>query len=179
MRTAAIYNFLLESTIIASIAIVLMLLVRKFFRRQLGSRVICFAWLLVAIRLLCPLALPNPIIHEIHTPYNFDQAHIRPIAGQIRVRFNDAVNQVNLRAVNSGINAGKTFAEVNDQPIVKLTNRLNHDLYYGRLAHTVLYVYLTGTAGVAAWFAFANIRFRRRLKKNRIEIGRASCRERV
>lgn len=169
MRTAGIYNFLLESTILASIAILLMLLVRRLFRRQLGSRAICFAWLLVAIRLLCPLALPNPIIHEIQTPYNFDQAHIRPIAGQIRVRFNDAVNQVNLRALNSGISAGKTFVEVNDQPIVKLTNRLNHDLYYGRLAHTVLYVYLAGAAGAAGWFVYANIRFRRQLKKNRIE----------
>lgn len=52
MRTATVYNFLLEANIMASIAIVLMVFVRKFFRKQLGNRSIRYAWLLVAARLL-------------------------------------------------------------------------------------------------------------------------------
>ena len=38
MRTAIIYNFLIEANIMAGLAILLMLIVRKFFRRYLGSR---------------------------------------------------------------------------------------------------------------------------------------------
>ena len=51
MRTAVLYNFLLEATIIASIAILLMIPIRKFLRKYLGSGVLCFAWLLVAVGL--------------------------------------------------------------------------------------------------------------------------------
>ena len=67
MRTAVVYNFLLEANLMASIAILLMLPIRRFLRGRLGSRAIYFAWLLVAVRLLCPLtrlstasALPLP-----------------------------------------------------------------------------------------------------------------------
>ena len=45
MRKAMIYNFLLEATIIASIAILLMLLVRKLLRKQLGKYARCITTL--------------------------------------------------------------------------------------------------------------------------------------
>ena len=79
MRSAFVYNFLIEANIMASIAIILMIPLRKFFRKQLGNSAICFGWLLVAIRLLCPLSLVNPLIHEIRSPFAADVA-IRPIA---------------------------------------------------------------------------------------------------
>ena len=60
MRSAFVYNFLIEANIMASIAIILMIPLRKFFRKQLGNSAICFGWLLVAIRLLCPLSLGDP-----------------------------------------------------------------------------------------------------------------------
>ena len=90
MRSAFVYNFLIEANIMASIAIILMIPLRKFFRKQLGNSAICFGWLLVAIRLLCPLSLVNPLIHEIRSPFAADAA-IRPIAGQIKVRISDAL----------------------------------------------------------------------------------------
>ena len=40
MRTATIYNFLLEATLMASIAIVLMIPVRKFLRGPVGLSLI-------------------------------------------------------------------------------------------------------------------------------------------
>ena len=43
MRSAVIYNFLIEANIIAGIAILLMIPVRKFLRKSLGNRAICFA----------------------------------------------------------------------------------------------------------------------------------------
>lgn len=88
MRSALIYNFLIEANIMASIAILLMIPLRKLFRKQLGNSAICFGWLLVAIRLLCPLSLPNPFIREIRPAFLSDET-IRPIAGQIKVRLVD------------------------------------------------------------------------------------------
>lgn len=178
MRTAAIYNFLLESTIIASIAILLMIPVRRFFRRALGSRALCFAWLLVAIRLLCPLALPNPVIHEIQTPYNYDQAHIRPIAGQVNVRVRDAADGLLRRAYRAEYNqAQREGTEITPQLVqtvkergdVRVMEWITESMYNGRMAHILMYVYMAGAAGAAGWFVFSNARFRRTLKKNRIE----------
>ena len=57
MRSAYIYNFLIEANIMACIAILLMIPLRKFFRKQLGNNALCFGWLLTAIRLLCPISL--------------------------------------------------------------------------------------------------------------------------
>ena len=92
MRTAVVYNFLLEANLMASIAILLMLPIRRFLRGRLGSRAIYFAWLLVAVRLLCPLTLPNPAINGIRSPFAMDSA-IRPIAGQLMVRFQDILSR--------------------------------------------------------------------------------------
>lgn len=163
MRKAVIFNFLLEATIIASIAILLMLLVRKLFRKQLGSRVIAFAWLLVAIRLLCPLSLPNPAINEIRSPYASDAA-IRPIAGQVKVRFGDLVDDMLTDQFRRhGYEARHT------NPVFKAVQAVDAAVYNGDLADVLMWVYLAGAAGVAAWFVFRNIRFRHMLKVGRVE----------
>jgi len=169
MRTAVIYNFLLESTIMASLAIVLLIPVCKFLRGKLGNRTICFAWLLVAIRLLCPLTLPNPIIHSIQSPYNYDQAHIRPIAGQVRVRLGDAIDRWHWNVLRSGCSSGKEYSEICVDPAYQLTDGLSYAMYNGRLAHWGMYVYAAGAVGTLGWFALSNARFRRRLRKSRIE----------
>lgn len=169
MRTAAIYNFLLESTIMASLAIALLIPVRVFLRGRLGNRALCFAWLLVAIRLLCPLTLPNPVIHQIQTPYNYDQAHIRPIAGQVRVRLGDAIDRWHWNVLRSSCSSGKEYSEICVDPAYQLTDGLSYALYNGRLAHWGMYVYAAGAVGTLAWFALSNARFRRRLRKSRIE----------
>ena len=65
MRSAVLFNFLIEANIMASVAIVLMIPLRKILRRKLGNTALCFGWLLIAIRLLCPAALQNPFIHEL------------------------------------------------------------------------------------------------------------------
>ena len=88
MRSAVVFNFLLEANLMASAAIVLMIAFRKFLRKPLGNRMIYFLWLLIAIRLICPIALNNPWINEFRPGMVNDQA-IRPIAGQIKVRLDD------------------------------------------------------------------------------------------
>ena len=93
MRTATIYNFLLEANLMASAAILLMLLIRKTLRKPLGSGAIRFGWLLAAVRLLCPLTLPNPFIGEIRSGYVSDLA-IRPIASQVQRRVEDGLGEL-------------------------------------------------------------------------------------
>ncbi len=132
MRTALIYNFLLESTIIASIAILLMLILRKCLGKQLGRKALLFAWILIAIRLLCPLALPNPLINEIRSPFAPDPA-IRPIAGQIKVRLEDAVSDLSFRA-GYGTALGQIFLEISS------------GLFNGSFARSLMKVYLFGAA---------------------------------
>lgn len=159
MRTAIVYNFLAEATIMASIAIVLMLPIRRLLRKSLGSRALCFGWLLVAIRLLCPLTLPNPIIHEIRSPFAADEA-IRPIAGQLKVRFSDAAfeaYQWTRRAAGGGSELAERMGALVD------------DTANGMLSIHVMQLYVIGLILVLAWFVLSNVRFRRRLKADRIE----------
>ncbi|MEG2185815.1 MAG: M56 family metallopeptidase [Clostridia bacterium] len=161
MRTAILYNFLLEANLMASIAIVLMLLVRKVFRKSLGNRAIYFAWLLVAIRLLCPLTLPNPAINEIRSPFAADEA-IRPIAGQIKVRFTDAVRDTYYGVRESDVKSENT-------PLMKNYFKFYQSTENGMLSIYLMELYGLGIAAVLGWFILDNLRFRRRLKADRIE----------
>lgn len=169
MRTAVIYNFLIEANIIAGIAILLMIPVRKYFRKQLGNKAICFAWLLVAVRLLCPLSLPNPLINEIVTPYNDQPMAIRPIAAQVKVRMQDALNDMSYQVLRNHIDhEGMTFVEANQKQDHQVLTFMANDLQFGYGARRVMVVYLLGATAVTGWFVFANIRFQRNLKKNRV-----------
>ncbi len=158
MRTAVLYNFLLEANVMASIAVILMIVVRRFFRPQLGSRAIRFAWVLVAARLLLPISLPNPFINDIRPGFLAD-AGIRPIAGQIKVRLQDALETVRWAIVSrSGENA--------------LTRRMldtESAMYNGAAAMRLMQWYLVGVAVVLLWFVVSNAVFRAKLKAGRIE----------
>ena len=160
MRKAVIYNYLLEATIIASIAIVLMLILRRLLRKQLGSRVIAFAWLLVAIRLLCPLSLPNPAINEIRSPFATDEA-MRPISGQVYVRFSDFVSDLDRLYYRYDLPEDSLF--------VQAVDTMNHAVYTGDFATVAMWVWLVGACGVAGWFLYRNIRFRHMLRAGRVE----------
>ena len=163
MRTAMLYNFLVEANLIAGAAILLLALVRRFLRGQLGNRVLYFVWLLVAIRLLCPLALPNPAINAIRPGYLKDQA-IRPIAGQLKVRFSDASRSVSQMV--SGLRGGS--AQQSD-PLARELQVFVDSTSNGKLSRRLVVVYFCGAGTVLCFFLFSNIRFRRRLKAGRIE----------
>ena len=64
MRIMTVFNYLLEATVIGSVIILMVIAVRALLRERLGSRAIHAAWLLVALRLLLPLTLPNPFMDE-------------------------------------------------------------------------------------------------------------------
>ena len=157
MRSAFVYNFLIEANIMASIAIILMIPLRKFFRKQLGNSAICFGWLLVAVRLLCPLSIVNPLIHTIRSPFAADAA-IRPIAGQIKVRLTDAIGDLST-----------LFWRANNQPAYEITNELQIRMENASASITLAKIWLAGVLLIIAWFLFCNIRFRLRLRADRIE----------
>lgn len=158
MRTALIYNFLIEANLMAAIAILLMIPVRMFGRKKLGNHAIYFAWLLVAIRLLCPLALPNPAIHEIRSAFAMDTA-IRPIPGQIQVRFRDTVDRAvdTVRIAGVGGSVEEALCDLRD------------DAGNGMLSIRLMKVYLAGAGLSIGWFLVSNWKFQKQLRADRIE----------
>lgn len=160
MRSATVFNFLIEATLMGSVMILLMLVVRKFLRPQLGSRLIRFAWVLVAVRLLVPLALPNPMMNDIR-PTLSDNVGVRPIADQVRVRSMDAMHDV-AWALGSSVRAGEGSSVGN------AISRFTSETSYGHTGRWVLLAYFIVAALVLGWIAFKNVRFLRRLKRDRV-----------
>lgn len=161
MRTAQIYNFLLEANLTASAAILLMLVVRRFFRKALGNRVVYFAWLLIALRLLCPLSLPNPAVNGLRSAFAQDLA-VRPIPGQLKVRFSDTLeNLEDALERRPSLPGGKSLAKTLRQARDEMDN--------GVFSLRLMKLYLLGAGATAFWFLLANLRFRRRLRADRIE----------
>lgn len=139
MRTAMLFNFLVESTLIGSVLILLMLPLR-LARRRLGSRVIWSVWLLAALRLLTPLALPNPLLNLL-SPLMGQDAGIRPMAEQVRSHLTDA-------ALTLEAGAGASLAEA---------------ARGGQLGQVALCFYLGGAALCAVGLLAARRRFRQRI----------------
>lgn len=161
MRTAYVYNFLLEANIMASIAIALMLVLRKWLRRPLGNKALCFGWLMVAIRLMCPLSLPNPLIGSIR-PGSVGDGAIRPIGGQVLVRTRDALSDLYIFARRDmGIAEENTVAGGIRSAYMGMWN--------GDFPQLLMWVYLLVLALIAAWFVYSNVRFLAQLKKNRVD----------
>ena len=156
MRSALIYNFLIEANIMASISILLMIPLRKLLRKQVGNTAICFGWLLIAIRLLCPVSLPNPLINEIRPAY-LDDAVIRPIAGQIKVRVVDAISDIGLSLFRHG-----------DRQGFKQMQKVAAGVDYNGYPEILACILIIGMIVIFCWFIFRNIRFRISLRKNRI-----------
>ncbi|MBQ4073863.1 MAG: M56 family metallopeptidase [Clostridia bacterium] len=161
MRTAVIYNFLLEANIMASLAILLMLGIRRFLRRPLGNGPIRFGWLLAAIRLLCPLTLPNPFIGQIRAQHAHDLA-IRPIATQIQRRVEDGLGDLYWFTRS-------TLGIPEENGVARGAYKLYSGAWNGNLARWLMILYFAGAALVLGWFLFSNVRFLLRLKRNRIE----------
>ena len=157
MRTAILYNFLIEANIMASIAIVLMMVLRKCLRRTLGNSCICFGWVLIAARLLLPLSFANPIIYTIRSPFASDAA-IRPIASQILVRTTDMVQIAQNAFERAGSSAG-----------VDATKQILYSFQGGTIGMRLMNIYLLGAALITGWFIFTNVRFRLKLRAGRIE----------
>lgn len=158
MRAATVFNFLVEAELIGSAVMAGVLVVRCTLRRALGARFVRALWLLVVLRLLLPIALPNPLMNALKPTLSVD-AGIRPMADQVRTRIGDAAAALYWKASGS---AGS--------PLTRLLRQVSGAARNGRLSWAVLAVYLTGAAAAAAWMLAANARFRARRRPAPLEL---------
>ena len=161
MRTAYVYNFLIEANIMASAAIVLMLALRKWLRKPLGSRALCFGWLMVAVRLLCPLALPNPLIGSIR-PGSVGDGAIRPIAGQVMVRTRDALSDLY-------IFTRRDMGVAEENAVAGGIRSAYFGMWNGNFPRFLMAVYAVVLLMIAAWCVYGNVRFLARVKGSRVD----------
>ena len=153
MRTATVFNFLVEATLIGSAVMLGTLAVRALLRKSLGNRFIRALWLLVALRLLLPIALPNPLMNALKPTLSLD-AGIRPMADQVRTRVGDAATALYWKAV--GDHEG--FA------LTGLLRYLSQAAGNGDLSWLAMVVYLSGAFGMAGGIVADNLRFARSLR---------------
>ncbi|MBE5801405.1 MAG: M56 family metallopeptidase [Clostridiales bacterium] len=171
-RTMTVFNFLLEAALFGSLLIVLLLLVRKFLRGKLGNRVVYMAWLLVAIRLLVPLALPNPLMNDLRPTFSTDEA-ARPVADQIRVRTHDTLIGLSyqMREAETS-NAEGALSLSSGQPKPYTFSAFVFDMAvfssYGWMGKWIFFAYLAADGGVLLYMIAQNVRFRHKLKRNRV-----------
>ncbi|MEA5016919.1 MAG: M56 family metallopeptidase [Candidatus Limiplasma sp.] len=161
-RSMTYFNFLLEAALAGSILILVVLVLRRVFRRQIGSRLVYLAWALVAIRLLLPIAIPNPLMDEFRPTYSTD-AGARPVADQIRVRYSDALSDISQQ-----LTSGQETVSPIRRSLSTLTLELAAYTSYGWLGKAYLLGYAAGGLIVAGVFSTRHIRFRRRLKRNAV-----------
>lgn len=168
-RTITVFNFLLEAALFGGILILLVLLLRRFFRNKLGSGLICLAWLMVAVRLLVPIALPNPIMNELR-PTNSVDAAARPVADQFRIRMTDAVSDlifpINYETHKERRESGIPPEEY-DYTLGEFIHDLNVYTTYGWTGKWVFFAYLGGVGVAGVWMAARQLRRDYLLKKRR------------
>ena len=166
IRTIMVFNYLLEAALFGGLMILLLLLTRRLLRGRLGSGVIYAAWLLVAVRLLLPISLPNPAMNDLRPTYSQDAA-ARPVADQIRVRFQDAAMSLgqSMMEQSAGDSAPERSAVASAGRAVQTLGLYTS---YGWMGKWFLLLYLTGALGVCGWMLWRNLVFRRRLKRARV-----------
>lgn len=167
-RSMTFFNFLAGSHTAGSVLILVMLVLRRVFRKRIGSRLVYLAWILVAIRLLVPVALPNPLMDSLRPTLSHD-AGARP-ADQIRVRYQDTVDAIAYRLSVAAYESGS--------PVQQSLSDLAHDVEtytsYGWLGKGYLMLYALGAALVATVFTARHIRYRRNPREYDQSSGRAT-----
>ena len=175
-RTMSVFNYLLEAALMGGLMILLVLFIRQFFRRQVGSRGICFAWLMVAVRLLVPLSLPNPIMNELRPTYSVDEV-ARPVADQFRVRFQDALHQATWSINYEQEKAQREEHKAAGLPMEELTYDYTLTQFisdvacytsYGWTGKWFFFGYVAVAGGVALWMTGQNLLFRRAMRRSRL-----------
>lgn len=154
MRSMTIFNYLLEATVIGSALILLVIAVRALLRDRLGSRAIYAAWLVVALRLLLPLSLPNPVMDEFRPGLSVDVA-ARPVADQVRQRVIDA-----------GYDVASLLSAGESSPLRTFAAQTRG----GYTGKWVLILWIGVAVGVGAWMIAHNLRFLKRVKHDRVRL---------
>ena len=150
MRSMTVFNYLLEATLFGSVLILLAVAVRGLFRHRLGSRAVYVCWLVVALRLLLPISLPNPLMDSLRPDLSVDMG-ARPLADQVRQRVIDA-----------GYNVSALVPE--SDPVRQLAIGVRG----GQSGRWILLAWLVVAVAVTAWLLYREARFARHVRRNRV-----------
>lgn len=150
MRSMTVFNYLLEATLAGSVLILLTVAVRGLLRHRLGSRAIYVCWLVVALRLLLPISLPNPLMDALRPDLSVDMG-ARPLADQVRQRVIDAGYHVSALAPEG-------------DPVRQLAIGVRA----GQSGRWILLAWLAVAVGVTAWLVYRESRFARTARRNRV-----------
>lgn len=169
VRAAEVFSYLLEAAVFGGLLILLLMVVRRFFRRQLGSRAIWTAWLLIAVRLLVPLALPNPVMDALR-PAQSTVVAARPVADQVRVRLTDAALDLSQALSVPKSPAATDTVTGQDYGVAELLSDMADYTERGWTGKWFLYLYVAGAAIVALWMLVRNAIFGRRMRNSRVAL---------
>ena len=150
MRAATVFNYLVEAELIGSAVMAGVMLVRLLLRKPLGSRFVRALWLLVALRLLLPIALPNPLMNALKPTLSLD-AGIRPMADQVRTRVGDAATALYRKAT----------LDHGSPTTLEALRRVSRAAGNGQLSWLMLVIYVSGALGMAGGIIAENLRFSR------------------
>lgn len=156
MRAATVFNYLVEAELIGSAVMAGLMLVRLLLRKPLGSRFVRALWLLVALRLLLPIALPNPLMNALKPTLSLD-AGIRPMADQVRIRVGDAATALYRKAA---LDNGSPTTLAALRQVARAAGN-------GQLSWLVLVIYVSGAMGMAGGIIAENLRFSRHVTDKR------------
>jgi len=152
MRSMTVFNYLLEATLFGSVLILLLVAVRLLLRRRLGSRALYAGWLVVAVRLLVPLSIPNPFMDSLRPGFSTDVA-ARPVADQVRQRLIDTGYNVSALLPGDGEDTFARFA---------LHTR------GGETGRWFLLAWLLIALCVLTWLLWRTDAFQRRVRRSRV-----------
>lgn len=169
LRAAEVFSYLLEAAVFGGLLILLLMAVRRFFRRQLGSRAIWAAWLLVAIRLLAPLALPNPVMDQLR-PAQSTVVAARPVADQVRVRLTDAALDLSQALGTAKSPSSAQTVTGQNYDVADFLGDMAAYTSKGWTGKWFLYLYIAGAAAVALWMLITNAVFGRRMRNSRVAL---------
>ena len=148
MRSMTLFNFLLESSLIGGALVLVMVAVRALLRGRISARVLYALWIVVALRLLLPISLPNPLMNHLRPTLSVD-GEARPVADQIRTRFLDTIDAISEK---SGTDA--------------LTH-LSNETRSGRAGKWLLAGYAIIGAGTGMWLVYRSEKRKNRILRNR------------
>ena len=151
MRSMTLFNFLLESTLIGGALVLVMMALRALLRSRVSNRVLYALWLVVALRLLLPISLPNPLMNDLRPTLSVD-SEARPVADQIRTRFLDTVD-----SLSSGDGAGAAAL-----------SHLGSETRNGRMGKWLLVGYATVGSAVGVALVLKSSRRKSRILRNRV-----------
>ena len=165
MFTSFWIHHLIEASIGASVLIALLLLARRFVRVRVGGGAIYAAWLLVALRLLLPLSLPNPLLtKEMPAPAAYPQSETMPILQAATAEASAVAYVAPSTDAAASLRAGNT--ESSGRP--KETSGAVVACGEHPLTQALFITYLAGMLATAGYFAAVNARFYAKVRRARV-----------